>query len=181
MVTLQDAAGQPVSDAVVTFEGQGSLPMDYGQPPKVRQEGLQFHPFVLAVPAGSAVEFPNLDRVRHHVYSFSKGNRFELELYGREENRSVTFDKPGTVAIGCNIHDDMLAYIRVTDAPFGAVTDAAGQAELLDLPPDVASATVWHPMLAGGEAITVPLERSDDGLQLILPAAYPAPALHHKR
>ncbi|MEI9926710.1 MAG: hypothetical protein WDN44_02065 [Sphingomonas sp.] len=66
----------------------------------VDQKNIQFHPFVLVVPLNSNVSFPNLDPVRHHVYSFSPAKRFELKLYAREQNRSVRFDKAGVVALG---------------------------------------------------------------------------------
>ncbi len=44
------------------------------------------------------------------VYSFSADPSNKLR--GRDETRHVKFDKPGVVAVGCNIHDDMSAYIR---------------------------------------------------------------------
>ena len=47
----------------------------------------------------------------------------------------MTFDKPGVVALGCNIHDDMIAFIRVVDTPFAAKTDASGAAVVRGLPP----------------------------------------------
>mgnify|MGYP001117492615 CR=1 FL=1 len=84
-------------------------------------------PYVLLVPKGATVAFPNLDRVRHHVYSFSKAKRFELKLYGQEENRTVTFDQAGTVAVGCNIHDQMSAFVKVVGTPYAERTDANGR------------------------------------------------------
>ncbi len=73
---------------------------------------------------GATVSFPNLDPFRHHVYSFSPAKRFELKLYAKDQTRSVTFDKAGIVAIGCNIHDSMSAFIFVTDTVWTARTDA---------------------------------------------------------
>ena len=65
------------------------------------------------MPVGATVSFPNRDKVRHHVYSFSAAKKFDLKLYGRDETRSVVFDKPGVVALGCNIHDVMSGFIVV--------------------------------------------------------------------
>jgi hypothetical protein len=107
---------------------------------------MQFQPYVLIVPLGSEVSFPNLDPFHHHVYSFSKAKTFELKLYGQDETRKVTFDKAGVVAVGCNIHDNMAGYIRVVDTPFAAKT-AAGAAVVRDLPAGPATVTVWHPFL----------------------------------
>ena len=78
---------------------------------------MQFHPFVLIVPVGAKVSFPNLDPTRHHVYSFSPAKQFELKLFARDQSRSVVFDKPGVVALGCNIHDAMTAFIVVDGQP----------------------------------------------------------------
>jgi hypothetical protein len=112
---------------------------------EMAQENLQFNPFVLVVPEGAEVLFPNRDRVRHHVYSFARGNAFELELYGREQERSVVFDAQGNVPIGCNIHDDMIAFIRVVDTPHATVTDADGVARFSGLDGGSHTVTVWHP------------------------------------
>ena len=47
------------------------------------------------------------------------GNKFELKLYGREENRTVKLHGAvGVAAIGCNIHDQMVGFIKVVDTPY---------------------------------------------------------------
>ncbi len=128
------------------------------------QQDLQFHPFVLIVPAGAVVAFPNRDDVRHHVYSFSPAHPFELKLYGRDETRTVRFDHPGAIALGCNIHDNMIAFIKVVDTPYAAKSGADGVASLRGAPPGQAVLHVWHPYLraAGNEivrTITLPQSR----------------------
>jgi plastocyanin len=137
-----------------------SGPIKFSWPLEMKQKDLAFDPFVLIVPVGAEVTFPNLDRVRHHVYSFSKGNKFELKLYGKEEARSVTLEKAGIAAIGCNIHDEMVAYIRVVDTPYAAKTGADGKVTL-DLPATATTATVWHPNALPAEAnVTLPAKRT---------------------
>jgi plastocyanin len=156
-----DVAGNPVQDAVVTVAaGAGAGPVKFAWPLEMKQQDLTFSPYVLIVPAGADVKFPNFDKVRHHVYSFSKGNKFELKLYGHDESRSVKLEKAGVAAIGCNIHDTMVAYIRVVDTPYAAKTDADGLA-VLDLPASAATATVWHPSALPSEAkVTLAADRS---------------------
>jgi hypothetical protein len=64
--------GKAVADAVVTLRPPPVQPgRCSGKAYSVSQKDLQFHPFVLVVPAGAAVSFPNLDPTKHHVYSFS--------------------------------------------------------------------------------------------------------------
>jgi plastocyanin len=147
-VSLKTPSGQPVVDAVIMVtpqSGKGAVRIGSGY--RMAQKDLQFAPFVLVVPLGSEVAFPNLDQVRHHVYSFSAPKPFELKLYSRDETRLVRFDKPGVVAVGCNIHDAMSAYIRVVDTPFAAKTGANGEVVISGLPAGAATITVWHPYL----------------------------------
>lgn len=147
-VVLKTPNGQPVMDAVVTFHPAGGAPAPRVQGTYVMsQENIQFHPFVLIVPVGANVSFPNHDSVRHHVYSFSPAKRFELKLYSRDETRSVHFDKAGVVALGCNIHDGMIAFIDVVDTPYAAKTDDKGEAVLADPPEGPGTLTLWHPYL----------------------------------
>ena len=146
-VRVVDAAGKPVADAVVTLRASGSArPMPMGGGYSVSQKDLQFHPFVRIVPVGATVSFPNLDPTKHHVYSFSPAKRFELKLFAKDQSRSVTFDKAGIVALGCNIHDQMSAYIVVTDSAFTVKTDGRGVAQFADAPMG-ATMAVWHPYL----------------------------------
>jgi plastocyanin len=164
-VTVRNAAGKPIADAVVTVPGRASGPFRFAWPYRMAQHNMQFDPFVLVVPVGAEVAFPNLDRVRHHVYSFSAPHPFELKLYGRDETRIVRFDKPGIVALGCNIHDSMVAFIVVVDTPFAAKTDAAGQAILRGVPAGVVSVKLWHPYLrAPGNTLTASVAVPREGV-----------------
>jgi plastocyanin len=148
-VVVRDAAGQPVKDAVAMLRtgAPAAQPIKFAWPYKVSQHDIQFDPFVLVVPVGSDVTFPNQDKVRHHVYSFSAAKKFQLKLYGREENRTVKFDKAGVVALGCNIHDQMIAFVMVVDTPYAGKTDASGQVVLRGVPAGAGKLTVWHPYM----------------------------------
>lgn len=157
-VSVRDSAGRPVQDAVVTVHPAAGVPPGPIRFPwalRMSQQDIQFQPYVLIVPAGATVAFPNLDRVRHQVYSFSRGNRFELRLYGRDETRTHTFATAGVAALGCNIHDQMLAYIKVVDTPWAAKTLANGNVTLRGISAGGATLRVWHPRLSGrGNEIT---------------------------
>ena len=162
-VSVRDSAGRPVQDAVVTVHPAAGVPrgpIRFAWPLRMAQQDIQFQPYVLVVPVGGTVSFPNLDRVRHQVYSFSRGNRFELQLYGRDETRTHTFTAAGVAALGCNIHDQMLAYIKVVDTPWAAKTPAGGDVTLRAIPAGAATLRVWHPRLSGrgnevSQAVTI--------------------------
>ncbi len=148
-VMVRGPNGAPVADAVVTVETaeHKPLPARFVQPLAMSQRNQQFDPFVLVVPVGADVRFPNQDDVRHQVYSFSPTKTFELKLYGKDQTRVVRFDKPGVVSLGCNIHDQMVAYIVVADTAYAAKTDAGGHAVIHGLPAGAASVRVWHPYM----------------------------------
>jgi plastocyanin len=148
-VRVVDAAGHPVQDAVVTLKPAANAAprMRADAAYRVTQQDTQFHPFVTVVPMGATVAFPNLDPFRHHVYSFSPTKRFELKLFARDQTRSVTFDQPGIVAIGCNIHDSMSAYIFVTDTVWTTRVPANGTVRFGDTPAGAFVLQVWHPFL----------------------------------
>lgn len=148
-VRVLDVSGRPVRDAVVTLypAGNAARPARSGGRFVVSQQNLQFHPFLTIVPVGADVSFPNLDPTKHHVYSFSPAKKFELKLFAKDQSRTVHFDKAGVVALGCNIHDQMSAFIVVTDSNWTARTNAQGFASFGDAPNAPARITVWHPYL----------------------------------
>jgi len=150
-VTVTDAGGKPVPSAVVTFDPDAAAGApDKGGTYVLAQKGIKFAPYVLAVPLGATVDFPNQDRVNHHVYSFSPVQPFQFPLYGPGKKRSLRFDHPGTVALACNIHDSMSAYIRVVDEPYFATTDEHGRATL-DVPAGAGTLGIWQPQLDAPE------------------------------
>lgn len=149
---VKDQKGNVVKNAIITLFRQGaeagqSLP----ELPRatLTQKDIQFAPFVLPVTTGTLIKFPNKDKVKHHVYSFSKIKRFELRLYGGDEEKDVLFDKKGVVAVGCNIHDSMLAYIYITDSRLFGKTDTTGSVTIEGLEAGNYQAFVWHPRLKG--------------------------------
>lgn len=154
-VRVLDASGRPVRDAVVILYPAGGA----ARPPHaagrfvISQQNLEFHPFLTIVPVGSDVSFSNLDPTKHHVYSFSSAKKFELKLFAKDQSRTVHFDKAGVVALGCNIHDQMSAFIFVADSAWTARTNAQGAVTFADAPSVPGRLVVWHPYLRapGGE------------------------------
>ena len=148
-VRVTDSAGKPARDVVVALHaiGRADLAPRLSGTYQVSQKDTQFHPFISVVPVGAKVSFPNFDPFKHHVYSFSPIKRFELKLFAKDQTRSVTFDKPGVVAIGCNIHDSMSAFIYVTDTPFAESVGATGEVSFQTLPAGRYTLSVWHPYL----------------------------------
>lgn len=146
-VTVADVQGLSVPDAAVyLLPLQGKAPRG-SQKGSIEQMDKTFIPYVSVVQAGTAVSFPNKDTVRHHVYSFSAPKVFDLKLYSGTPSQPVVFDKPGLVALGCNIHDWMLAYVLVVETPWFAVSKDRGNAVVENVPAGDYNMLIWHPRM----------------------------------
>lgn len=147
-VTVLDQQGKPLPLAVVSVVGAPAAPavavMD--------QVEQLFNPFVLTVPVGSQVSFPNSDNIRHQVYSFSATKPFELPLYSNQQAPTLEFPQAGVVVLGCNIHDHMRAYIYVSPHQQSVATNSAGQATLTIADSGESQLRIWYPRM--GEQVT---------------------------
>jgi plastocyanin len=110
------------------------------------QVDQRFVPHVLVIPVGSQVVFPNSDSVAHQVYSFSPANKFQLPLYRGKPYPPVLFNREGVVTLGCNIHDQMRAYVYVVEAQYYGRTDATGKFAVADVEPGDYTVDIWHPL-----------------------------------
>ena len=110
----------------------------------MRQRDATFLPHVLAVTAGTTVEFPNDDETYHNVFSLSKPRPFDLGRYAAGRSKAVRFERPGIVRVFCDIHTQMNAFIHVFDHRFHAVTDAEGRYEIDRVPPGTYRVTAWY-------------------------------------
>lgn len=167
-LVVHDQANRPLADAVVEIvsSSPGAVTSDVSH---VAQEGLTFVPFVSAVQRGTLIDFPNRDKTRHHVYSFSSAKTFEIQLYSGKPQDPIQFDEPGIVVLGCNIHDYMLAYIYVGESPLLSVTDNEGKARFSSVPAGELRVKIWHPWQLENMA-EQRLPTSGD-LKLILPVS----------
>jgi plastocyanin len=148
-----DALGQPAvpgaSDrlrSVVYLESAPLGAFEQADLPRVvmDQRNQTFLPYVLAVPVGTTVDFPNNDSTYHNVFSLSKARRFDLGRYPRGLSRAVRFDRPGVVRVFCEIHSHMSAFILVFAHPYFALTDEGGRYRIERVPPGSYRLVVWH-------------------------------------
>jgi plastocyanin len=107
------------------------------------QKDKMFTPHLLVVPAGSQVEFPNLDPFFHNVFSLFDGKRFDLGLYESGTTRSVRFDREGVSYIFCNIHPEMGAIVLAISTPYYGISGESGFVVIRDVPPGTYRLNVW--------------------------------------
>lgn len=171
--------GRSLLEAVVYLESSAaraaSRPLAQVE---LAQVDKRFVPRVVVVTLGSALSFPNRDTVRHHVYSLSPTKPFELKLYSGVPANPVVFDRPGVAVLGCNIHDQMAAWVVVVETPFHGVSAADGRIRIDNVPPGSYRLMAWHPGLPPGTAaLEQPLQIAADrnaatvAVKVVLPVA----------
>jgi plastocyanin len=112
------------------------------------QNGCEYHPHVLAFPAGSTVQILNPDGILHNVHSYSKVNSpFNQAQPKFKKTLDVKIDKPEAIELKCDVHGWMHGWLVATENPYFAVTDNSGSFKLADVPAGNYTVEVWHEKL----------------------------------
>jgi plastocyanin len=111
---------------------------------QMNQKNETFVPHILAIVAGTTVDFPNNDQTYHNVFSYSKTQSFNLGRYAAGRSKSVKFDRPGIVRVFCDIHSHMSAFILVFTHRFFAITDDDGRYRLDGVPAGSYNIVAWN-------------------------------------
>jgi plastocyanin len=121
------------------------------------QKGCEYHPHVLAFPAGSTVEILNPDGILHNVHSYSKVNSpFNQAQPKFKKTLEVKIDKPEAIEVKCDVHGWMHGWLVATENPYFAVTDNSGSFKLTDVPAGSYTVEVWHEKLGkSSQKVTV--------------------------
>ena len=144
--------------AVVYFEAapKGAFEDRDGGRVSMDQRSETFVPHLLAIMAGTTVDFPNNDRTYHNVFSLSKARRFDLGRYAAGRSKSIRFDRPGIVRVFCEIHSHMNAFILVFTHRFFSVSDADGRYQIDGVPPGTYTLIAWiEGVIRDAKSITV--------------------------
>jgi plastocyanin len=185
-VAVSDQNGRPVADAVVTLiaDTKNTAPAPSARlnaDKVIDQKNETFLPLVTIVPKGGRVSFANSDQTTHQVYSFSAVKQFEITLPRGQKSEPFAFDNAGVAALGCNIHDHMIAYVFVADSPWTAMSGTSGNVTVNDLPPGAYQMQVWHPRLPPGRqppATAVTMTNESAKLPVTLKLMTPPSASH---
>ncbi len=147
IITVTDQTGENLEGAVVYVERIDGKPIKQQRDESIKiidQKGEAFFPFVTALSLGDKLEFHNTDPITHHVYSFSKVKPINIIVPARQNSEAFTFDAQGVVALGCNIHDHMAAFIYIAPSPIKAVSDKNGKVIFANLPKGDYTVSYWH-------------------------------------
>jgi plastocyanin len=157
-VVVITADGKLAADTVVQLLPDRGVGLHPGSDPVViTQKDIRFQPYVSVVPLGGTVRFVNLDGYDHHVRSLPSGPlgsmppamQFDFRLPAArgtaQPGANVKADTAGAITLGCHLHGSMRAHLYVSPSPWVAVTNAAGQVTIKDVPDGDATLQLWHP------------------------------------
>lgn len=146
------------------FEDRGELRA------RMDQRNETFVPHVLAVLAGTTVDFTNSDRTYHNVFSLSRVRPFDLGRYPTGKSKAIRFDRPGIVRVFCDIHSHMSAFILVFAHRFFDVSAPDGRFRIDNVPAGTYTVAVWNETLPKESTyrVTVPEEGGDVELNVTL-------------
>jgi plastocyanin len=182
-VAVTDAGGRAapdLGDAVIFLDGRGPRGAAPARP-EMSLDGRQFRPRVMVIPAGTTMNFPNLDPFNHNVFSLSEGNTFDLGLYGRGEAHTRRFTRAGLVRIFCNIHPRMSGFIVVRDNAYYTQPGADGSFTIPGVPAGTYTLHIWHERAPEiNQEITVP-SGGLSGLVLTMDASGYQWVQHHNK
>ena len=114
---------------------------------QIDQKGCQFDPHVRLLPVGQRLTMLNPDKIMHNVHIFSKTNpAFNKSQPGSRRRMPVKAVKKaeGPVAVKCDVHGWMKAWIAYIPHPYFAVSDENGKYTLENVPPGTYKLGYWH-------------------------------------
>jgi plastocyanin len=126
------------------------------------QKGCEYHPHVLAFPAGSTVEVLNPDGILHNIHSYGNRNTpFNMAQPKFRKTLTVKIDKPEIINVKCDVHGWMTGWLFAAENPYFSVTDDHGSFNLTDVPPGTYTLEVWHETL-GKQSKKVTVKPKED-------------------
>lgn len=127
---------------VYLSEVRGNYPAP-SQPAVMDQKNQKFKPFVLPVLRGTTVKFKNSDATGHNVFT-PDGEKYDLGVWGKGEERSHTYKKLGVYTQLCRMHPSMIAYVLVLQNPYFAITNSQGAFSIKNVPPGEYQLKLWN-------------------------------------
>ncbi len=129
----------------------------------MRQKNKTFSPHVLAIAAGTYVDFPNDDPIFHNAFSSYNGQIFRPWPLLPGSTKSVRFQREGIVRVFCNIHSAMSAVIVVLPTSYFATTARDGTFQISNVPPGDYQLNVFHERATEGTLIALSRRITVDG------------------
>jgi len=134
---------------VFVYIKEGLAQQHYAAPAEAKildQRHCRYTPHVIGIQAGQTLKILNSDPTFHNVHASAQKNKaFNLGMSKVEKVKTRTFDQTEVmIALRCNVHPWMSAYVGVVDHPFYRVTDSTGSFKLQAMPAGEYVVAAWH-------------------------------------
>jgi hypothetical protein len=156
--------GGGIANVVVAVQATKGKKLDPpAQNPVFDQKACEFHPHVLAFPAGSTIDVLNSDGILHNLHTTSTVNPSQNQAQPKFKPKiQIKVEKAEwPIAIKCDVHGWMSAYWISEDHPYYAVTDANGAFKIGDLPAGDYQVQLWHEKL-GKKTMPASIKAKED-------------------
>lgn len=155
---LVDRENRGIANVIVSLASVPAEKIPPSQPDRLVLDNndCQFIPHVAVVSVGSTIEVVSHDSVLHTVHFYGALER-NVALPDESASAAVTVGEPGMIAVLCDVHGWMKAYIRADAHPFHVVTGAEGTFVIENIPVGSYEVDVWHERL-GSQSLSVRVE-----------------------
>ena len=111
----------------------------------IDQRKCEYWPPVLAVRAGTEIEFRNSDPLLHNVHGKADGAlfNFAMPVQGLTVRKGLP-RSPEILRLSCDVHPWMRGVVRTFNHPYFALTDARGHYRLSAVPAGRRKLGFWH-------------------------------------
>ncbi len=122
---------------VVTLDPHAPLDVPLpAEPAEMDQYGRQFIPRLIVVREGQTVRFINSENDLHNVHVIDEAGEslFNVGMPVIGGTYEHVFERAGDYRVGCNLHQQMAATVRVTASPFIGIADRDGRFAISGVP-----------------------------------------------
>jgi plastocyanin len=161
---LVTGQGGGIQDVVVVVNATKGKKLDVPTTnPVFDQKACEFHPHVLAFPAGSTIDVTNSDGILHNIHTTSTVNPSTNQAQPKFKPKiQIKIEKAEwPIAVKCDVHGWMSGYWISEDQPYFAVTDANGNFKITDLPPGDYQVQLWQEKL-GKKTMPATIKAKED-------------------
>ena len=115
---------------------------------QIDQNGCQFNPHVLIVPAGKTFALINSDGILHNFRTNSTKNPILNKAHPKFKKKlKIKINKPEIIRTNCDVHEWMNGWLVVAGHPYYSLTDGSGTFNIPDVPPGTYTIQLWHETL----------------------------------
>ncbi len=158
-----------IANCVVTIAVEGQELRVPEQPVLLDQVQCRFESHITIVPVGTQVEYLNSDTVAHNVHTFATKNKAINNMIPAGASLKQKLSEAEAVAIKCDIHPWMTAYIFVAETNFTALTRADGSFTIPGLLPGDYKLEVWHEKLGRGKGtVSIAADGASEAIEIKL-------------